>query len=224
MNQNDQGKTIEMIHFGRNKLHLLFQSVLSLYIALLVVSVHESAHALSWSVRLRNFYVSRYLPQLGRLMDDNYRVQVATFVLVWVLAALIFLSLLSGSRLRFLSSGMELFGGICALLALPIGCFYQGHTQLFLEVELVAAFVGLLLWTYGKTLTSTWLNVVLVALHFGLWTIFCSHQSFGGWILLWPGWHWAWGIYDLAWIAYPLLGVCSMMLWGICLRRTRQAA
>lgn len=213
-----------MTGFAKSKLHLLFQFVLSVYLALLVVSVHESVLALSWSIRLRNFYVFHYRPQLGRLMDDNYRVQVATFVLVWALMATIFLCLFSASRIRILNSGMKLLGGMCGLLALPLLCLYQGHTQLFLEVELVAAIVGLLLWIYGKALTVTWLTIVLLTLHFGVWTMFCSYRSFRGWILLWPGWHWAWGIYDLAWLGFPLLGVFSTVLWAMCLRRSRQAA
>jgi len=224
MSQSNQPKTLKITGFAKGKLHHLFQFVLSVHVALLVVSVHESAYPLSWSIRMRNFYVSHYHPQLGRPMDDNYRVQIATFVLVWALIATIFLCLFSASRLRFLNSGTKLFGGICALLALPIGCLFQGHIQVFLEVELVAAFVGLLLWTYEKALTATWLSIVLLMLHFGVWTVFCSYHSFRGLAVLWPGWHWAWGINDLAWFVYPFLGFCSSMLWATYLSRTRQAA
>ena len=199
-------------------IHML---LFSLYSALLVLSANAVAWGFSWAIKLRIFYVSHRYPHAVLPMDDNYGVALAAFLLVWVLAAAIFLSVLLLGRFHVDGVILREFAGFVAIVGLPLVLWYSKvGFMLVLEVEVVILAACAFLYVYRKWPVSTPLSLFLLILHFGLWAGESKNSLLPGWILFWPLWHWVWRAGLPWWLVHPLLGFCFSVIWGLHVRRS----
>jgi hypothetical protein len=193
-------------------LRLVYESLISVYLALLVISAEESRGS-SWASRIQTFYVSHRYPGAPRGSDDNYRFYVVIFLSVWISAAVIFVCMRLMARCSFTSGVLLNIFGIVAVAGFPFACLYHDHGALFfLEVELAIAGLCLVLYTHQKWPVSAPLNVFLLIGHYALWTFVCGEGLWAGVLLFWPGWHWIHQI-DPKFI-YSFLGLAASLSWG----------
>jgi hypothetical protein len=201
-------------------LRLVYESLISVYLALLVISAEESRGS-SWASRIQTFYVSYRYPGAPRGTDDNYRFYVVIFLSVWLSAAVIFLCMRLMARYSFTSRVLLNIFGIVAVAGFPLACLYHDHGALFfLEVELAIAGLCLVLYTYQKWPVSAPLNFFLLTGHYALWTLACGEGLWAGVLLFWPGWHWIYQI-DPKFI-YPFLGIAASLSWGAYVKQLRR--
>ncbi len=207
---------------GKDHSYWLYDSLFSIYFALLLVSAHESTKVFSWSIRLRNCYVAHFRPELARLMDDTYRVEVSTFVLIWISAAVVLTCMHFLRRFSPKDHFLRIFVGGVATGGFPLACLYSGGGRLlFLEVELVIATACVVLASLRIWPVSTPLNVLLLILHYSLWSSLGEGFRFvGGWYAFWPGWQWVRAISGVAWLIYPVFGFCLALMWAVSLRQS----
>jgi len=199
--------------------HLLWirDLLFSLYFAGLIISVDQAPAGFDVVGRVRRLYVSYAYPGSVRGVDDFAGVRFTSFILVWLLCALILvcLRLLGRSPARRL---LSIFVGTVAALGLPLAYLYtQTNRPLFLELELVIAAACILLYAHRNWPPPGLLTLALIVLHFGLWTGFWSEL---GLFVVWPGWDWLWLRYELARMIYPLLGLAVTLVWAAVVERS----
>lgn len=200
-------------------LRLAHESVFSIYFALLLVSLNEFAQGFSWASpgKLRQLYLSYRHPQAVRGIDDAAGERYAAFILVWFLACIIFFLLRLFARFRSTRAVVRAFAGIVVVAGFPALCVYSGALRLFfLQMEILAAAICVLLYLYRFRRTSVWLGLALSTIHFGTWTVFGSSNFLFGFVVLWPGWDWIWYTWSLSpFFAFSALGFCSAVLWSL---------
>jgi len=188
--------------------------LLSIYLGLVIVALHDTAGGESWSISLYKFYMRHRHPGLNRLMDDDYHLAAATFFLVWAFAGVFFLGL-SLCRPGARASLGRALGGVVGVAGFPLVCIVQGERATFAIGELILALAVIGLFAYGKWPLSTLASIILLILHYLFWVRFAhGYRAVGGWYIFWPGWNWYWSRNSLqfAWLTYPLLGFCTVML------------
>ena len=203
-------------------LRWLLELFLSIYFAVLAVTLHEGT-GFRWSAKLHIYYASHYRPDLRILTDDGYRLYVVAFLLVWALAAAIFLCLRISARFSFTRVALRTLAGLIAIAGYPVASLYYGTGRmLFLDVELILAGSLIVLWAYRKWLVSKPLSVFLLVLHFALWALFGKFPGVLCCLMLWPGWIWNWSANsgDKVRLIYPLLGFCTTLLWAAYFRQS----
>jgi hypothetical protein len=57
----------------------IYRLLLSIYSALVIVSVNAQQRGFSWPIKARRFYVLHYYPHAAGRLDDNYGVSVTAF-------------------------------------------------------------------------------------------------------------------------------------------------
>jgi hypothetical protein len=198
----------------RNWILWLFDLLLSVYLASLFISAHESAYVSSWSIRMLNYYS----PGSQHLADNHYRLGVTTFLLTWITAAVV---LLAVRIARLFYAGRDLLRiltGALVVVGFPLAIFYSGgEHQLFLEVELGIATLCIVLASFRQWPLSSGLNALLLFLHFALWSFFGGGYRFvGGWYLFWPTWYWGTRVvWQYAWLFYPTAGFVLGVVWVV---------
>jgi hypothetical protein len=216
-------QSITMIDNNPKKIYWLCWThdlVFSILLVLLLVSGHEGAGSLSWSVRLRNLFLSSP-PSSVAMTDNNFGIYVVAFMLIWTSTVLIFVlvRLLRGfHRIDFI---LLSFTGFVAMAGYPIVSLYSRTVQApFMTVELLLAIGCFTLWAWRKWPVSAPLTTLLLIVHFSLWASF-STFPFLCCLYLWPGWVWNWGgnIGAKMRLVYPLLSLCSALLWTIAARQ-----
>jgi len=200
---------------------LLHSALISVYSALLVVSVNWLRGG-SWPVRLRLAYISRHYPHAQRVMDDSHGVLVAAWILVWGIAILAFCCLSLLSRFRWAKRVLNPLSGLLAVVGIPVAAMWTSGGKLlpFAVVEGLASVAFVFLYLYKNWPTSTLLRVILLTIHFGLWSWLIQGSNWPGWILLGPWSNWVWHFGDYFSPVYPLLGFCLAITWG-CMSQTR---
>lgn len=194
-----------------------YDLMLSIYLALVAMSMNIRSARLSWPTRLNLAYMSHRYPNSPRGLDDPYREAIAAFLMVWIFALVMFLVF------RAISSsvpGRELFtrvGGFVAVTAFPLACLYSGGARfLFLELELACIVVGIALYSSGRWRIPLWMLFPLLLLHFTAWSLLAVYPPWPGLILIWPGWwKWFWSYQQYAIAVYPLLGFLCASYWAL---------
>jgi hypothetical protein len=192
----------------------------SILLGILVVSEHENRLGfLRWSVRLRNLYLSH--PSGEARMDNGYSLYVGAFFLIWTSVILIFVLVRLLRRSNRFDHLLLIVIGFVAVAGYPIVSLYLHSVRApFMIVELLLAIVCCGLWIERKWPVSGYLNGLLLIVHFSLWASFSSFPYLCC-LYLWPGWVWSWGSSAGAKmrIVYPLLSMCSAMLWVMSARQ-----
>jgi len=197
-----------------------FELLLSVYSALLLISADESRGS-SWSQKLLTFYVSHRYPHRSRVFDDNYfRLYMPIFLLIWISAAVLFCIFHLSSRFHAPGTIRNVLSGIIVIVGFPLACMHHAPAQLFLQVELAIAIACLGLFVYKRWPVSWPLNVLLLVLHYGLWTLFSGNPFWASTFLLWPGWRWIYRIGPSAQLISPVLGLSSALVWGTLVKRS----
>jgi hypothetical protein len=157
-------------------------------------------------------------------MDDSYGIYVAAFVLIWTSAILIFVLMRLLHRFYRIDHILFGFTGFVAIAGYPIVSFYSRSVQVpFMITELLLAIVCFTLWAMRKWPVSAHLNTPLLVVDFSLWASFSSFPYLCC-LYLWPGWVWNWGgsIGAKMRLVYPLLSLCSALLWTISSRQVEK--
>jgi hypothetical protein len=197
------------------RLYWLRDVLFSIYCALLVISLHESAKDMSWSVSLRNFYVSHRYPDLNRMMDDDYRVAVAAFLLIWALACVIYVFVSVVERFSFARFPLWALIGAVAFLGFPLVCFRFNRAPL-LASELAVVGVCVAFWAKGRWPVTNPVNVLLLVIHFVYWSTFGGgYLLVGGQYLMWPGLYRTLSVWMHSWLLFPVLGFTLCLLWAL---------
>jgi|GEM_PF-2503698 hypothetical protein len=203
----------------------LLQLLSSIYLAVLVVTGHESATA-SWSLRLRMFYASHFGAGARIMTDEGYQLYEITFFLCWGLTAVVFL-FVRGLE-RFPAGGgpaakrlANLSVGVLAVAGYPIASLYAGNARVpFMQVELAIAVLCVFLSSHRKWPISPTLSLFLLASHFLVWTWFSSFPYLCC-LYIWPGWIWNWPTETgpVMRLAFPVYGFCLSVFWARCLNQ-----
>ena len=132
------------------------------------------------------------------------------FELFLILAGAIFFCLKLIRRFSFTRFLLRIIAGAIALAGFPLVCVYrqgrQGLPSLFLDVEFALAAVCFLLWAYRRWPLSAALSVVLLILHYTLWSLFGRAPD-----VTQLG---SWNVWDHAWLVFPALGLAYTLVWA----------
>lgn len=211
------------ISVGAKQTRVLHELLFSLYFPFLVVSAHEREPGGHWAIKLVHWAVSQGFARKNVGIED-YRIYVVDFLLVWIPAVLIFLSLRLLARFSFTTVFLRIFPALVAIAGFPLIHLHQRDSLIpFSALELALAGVCLLLWAYHKWPVSTVPSILLLILHSVLWSILGGRVG-GAWILIWPSWYWRWGTGAFTaafpFVIYPFLGLSSALLWAAYFRQT----
>jgi|ERR1700722_11988671 len=205
---------------SRERLYSASQLLSSLYIATLIVSVNGQTKGFSWAIRLRSLYLSHYRHHIEKSLDDSHGVFLVAFLLVW---SLTLVALLSQRALATFPKGKKVllpFIGIVSISGYPIAVLYVANGGLlFLQLEAVVGVIFALLYLYRGWPTALSLSIILLTLHFALWSWGFQYSTWPGWILFWPGWSWVWRSGKWSSLVYPLIGFSSSMTWILSVKR-----
>jgi hypothetical protein len=131
-----------------------------------------------------------------------------------ILASVLFLSLRLIRRFAFSRILLRTIAGAVAVAGFPLVCQYRQNQRLFLlDIELILAAVSFLLWVYRKWPVPAPLNVVLLIVHYSLWSFLSGEARI-------VDWRWPSGILDYAWLAYSALGLAYTLVWAAYLRHS----
>lgn len=197
---------------------LLHEIVFAIYFPLLIVWTNAQTARIPWVVRLQLLIASYH--RLHSPLDPELRLAIG---LLWgLLAAIIFLCLRTLSRLSFTDFFLRTFAGMAAVAGFPLAYLYSYGYSAWVAPEVVAVVACAFLYLYRRwPLSAPW-SISLLVVHFGLWTLVAwdSASRGPGLYLLWPGsdyWIWTRMHPDLI---YPLLGLCSTLLWAAYVRHS----
>lgn len=201
------------INKSDGRVRLLHELLFSVYSAFLIVSAHEGGPQ-RWAIGLLSYGARHGFIAASHAMED-YRVDWVDFSLIWLSAILIFTLLRLFACQPFTELVLRGLAGIVAISGFPLACLYQQNARLFtLEAGLVISGSFLVVWLYCKRPVPRVLVIILAILYFALWTAYGGYRLVGGSFLLWPGWSWTRDAWKRTWLAYPLLGLCSTLLWA----------
>lgn len=212
---------VKTMREGAGYVQLLHELVFSLYLPFLVVSAHE-AGGRRWAVKLIYWGVSH--GYLGKSFGmEDYRVDLVDFLFLWTSVVLIFFILRLSSKLSITRLVLKYFAVIVAVAGFPVAALYQlqraDSRMLFFSAELILVGLCLVLWMRAKWPVSNRVSIVLLLVHYAFWSILESSPGYA-WYVLWPFWQWAWPIRKYMWLAYPLIGLCSTLLWSAYFKRS----
>jgi len=162
------------------------------------------------------------------------------FFFLWMAsAAVVFLIVWLLSRFSFVRIFLRVFAGIVAVVGFPIANGYASFRayldtlgslpQAFLYayaphrwlgVEVLASLVGIFLYVFVKWPKKAMWGLLLLFLHFALWSWLVLLGAGSGNILLWPGYSWTRLTRENPSLIYPLLGVLTSLVWGLYLRKS----
>jgi hypothetical protein len=193
------------------RMYWLTMVLFSIYLSLLIATTHE----VRWSTTLYVAWMSRYAPQMRHLADPNYRIlHLATLLLVWSLAFVVYLSALLLDRISRTRALVGVFVGVVGFAGYPALCLYFNSAPL-LTLELVVAAACVCAWAFKRWPVSTTVSLFLLCVHFAFWSVFGGGYFFeGGWYLLWPRYLPPSRVDEYAWLTYPFLGLGLILLWS----------
>ena len=213
--------TNESIRFHVNgPIRWFHELIFSIYFPFLVISAHEREVGGRWAIGIVRWGISHgYLHDYGLMLED-YRVDVADVLLIWFSILMFYLIVRLTSKLSISRILLRYVAGALAVAGYPLTLIYTlRHSMPFLYVELAIAAACFVLWSKHRWPVSTPLNITLVILHYAFWASLGGGRSFGaGLLLLWPSWYRSWKMtifpISYTWGIYPLMGLCSTLLWA----------
>lgn len=166
------------------------------------------------------------------------------FVFLWAGAAIVmFLCLRMLARFSITDLFLRTFGGIVAVAGFPIACGYVsflGYLRMlasfprallyayvphrWLAVEVLAGMACVFLyafWKWPAPAKAQW-GLLLLGLHFAIWTWFVMLGAGSGHILLWPGYDWTSLTREQPSLIYLLFGLLASLAWGLYVRQSRE--
>jgi hypothetical protein len=206
---------VDGVRSGRG-IRLIFEILISTYFALLAVAASVSSGSrYNWILDVRSWYLSIRSPHAARGIDDVAGLRFTAFVLVWLLAAAIFVLLRALQRVSLIPRTVPtLCGGLVATLGLPLAYVYShGGFMLTFYVELLFCLVAVILCSLGKWVLSPPASLLLLVLHFGFWTCIFLDSFSMGFLLIWPGWDHSISRTYFAPALYSVLGLCCAVAW-----------
>jgi len=196
-----------------------YELLFSIYLAALVVSVNRMVATYSLALRLRSLYVSYRFPHVSMGIDDYRGIRVTSFLLVWLLVILFFITFRLLADGTFAKIVLRVLTGVVAIAGLPVAHIYSGHpTMFFLKAELILSVGCIILYAYRKWPVSDLVSLLLLVLHFGVWTWVIWDSFSLGLDALWPAWD-SWYISKETRLAYALLGFASTFFWAAYIRQ-----
>lgn len=198
------------------RVRLLHEITFSVYFSLLIIWANAQSVKIPWVLKLAS--TPGYVPD--SFLDPKLLRVIA--VLWAVSAVVIFLCLRVLSRFSFATLFLRPFIGIVAVGGFPLGYLYSRWDIRWLGdlLLVVVAVTCALLYLYGKWPLSRRWSILLICLHFGLWSLRALGTSGPGLLVLWPGYKWIPVIRFHPDLIYPLLGFCSTLLWAAHVRQS----
>jgi len=161
------------------------------------------------------------------------------FLLLWLgSATLVFLCVRLLSRFSSIRSFFRVISGIVAVAGFPIACAYASFRAYldmlasipqallyayaphrWLGLEMLASLVGVFLYAFSKWLQKATFVLLILFLHFAIWSWLVILGAGSGNILLWPGYSWVPLTREHPSLIYPLLGLLASVVWGLYLRQ-----
>lgn len=197
------------------KWRLLCEFMTSVYCAVLLVAADRMGSQSSWVLRMRRVYLSFRFGTTSMGIDDNAGMRLTSFLLVWLVAVLIFSVFWLLHKLRFARIATSLLAGGVALLGLPLANLYSGQkVMFFLLFELMVCCTLVVLYSFGKWMLSPFPSFILLFLHYVLWT-FVIWQSFSlDFLVAWPEWdHYIYHGKNVQ-LVYAFFGFACAMAWA----------
>jgi hypothetical protein len=193
------------------RVYWLTMVLFSIYLPLLIVTTHQ----VRWSTTLYIAWMSRYAPEMRHRADPNNRIlQLVTFLLVWFLAFVVYLSASLLERIPRTRALVGVFVGMVGFVGYPALCWYFNFAPL-LALELVVGAACVCAWALKRWPVPATVSFLLLCIHFAFWSAFGGGDFLeGGWYLLWPGYLRTSRLYQYGWLTYPLLGLVLVLLWG----------
>jgi len=184
--------------------HQLF---LSAYSSCLFIWGEES-RPLAWG--LRDLVLYFWHPNAIALGRSDFLFFYLELFLIPAVALFIFLRLMG--RFSPTNTIMRVLEGVVAVAGYPLVCLSRLHSvwPLF-AVELTLATVCFALWASRKWLTSSAICILLLGLHFAMWSAVGAE---------FVDWKRASLIWDFAWAVWPVVGFAYSLLWASYFRRT----
>lgn len=221
---------------NNNHLRLLNDVIFALNLCLLALMANSVRSVLHDSVS--SSWVYRLSVTLGfghPLSYEDSGLRFA-FLLLWLgSATLVFLCVRLLSRTSSLGSWLFIVSGMVAVAGFPIASAYTSfrgylnmlgsipHALLYayaphrwLGLEVLASLVGLLLSAFSKRLQKATLALLMLFLHFALWSWLVILGAGSGNILLWPGYSFVPFTREHPSLIYPLLGFLASAVWWLC--------
>ena len=185
---------------------LMHEFLLSAYCSYLFAWAEES-RPFAWGSRGAILYF--WHPHAVSLGRNDFLFFYLELFLIPAAAIFIFLGLISLSS--FGKRVLRVLEGTVALAGFPLVCEIRLHSisPLF-GTELALATICLFLWAYRKWLVSTTLNIVLLCIHFAMWS--AAGVEFVNWNR--PS------FWDYAWLMLPVIGFSYSLVWARYYRQT----
>jgi hypothetical protein len=197
------------------------EMLFAIYFSVVAISAEETRGS-SWATTLRLIEFSHRFPGAAKPIDDPHRERFIMFLLVWLLAAMVFISLRLLAQFSFTEVFVNLFAGFVALAGLPLALLYcKFGNPLFLWTLVVVAGIYVFLYTSGKLSLPGPFSALILTLYFGFstWIAWISSNTFPlGFYLLLPSWDSILGTWEWTKAVYPLLGLSSAMVWALYVR------
>lgn len=226
-----------------SRLRLLNDVIFAVYLCLLAIMANSVRSVLHGSVL--SSWVWRFLATLRferPLSYEDSGLRFA-FVLLWLgSAAFVFLCVRLLSRTSFIRSLLLIVSGIVAVAGFPIASgftSFRGYLGMlssipkallyayapfrWLGVEMIASLVGVFLYAFSQWFRSLRFGLLLLVLHFALWSWLVILGAGSGNILLWPGYSWIPLTHEHPSLIYPLLGLLASAVWLLCVRHANQS-
>jgi hypothetical protein len=196
----------------------LFQFLTSLYLSVLFVSAEE-LRDLSWSTAARLLIFSHVNPNSPRPIDDPYTERLTAFVLVWLLALVLFFAIRLLTLFPFARRPLNLSLGFLAVDGLPAVLLYTGYLNR--KLAAIAIFLGaayVVLQVVAKTILSIRLSAMLLVVYFSS-LVSLEWYIWGKFPLAFyaglPQLDWVLGTYRIMGNIYPCLGLVVAVMWGM---------
>jgi len=223
---------------NNNNLRLLNDVMFALYLCLLTIMANSVRSVLhnggdSWVYRLA------VTLGVGVPLSYNDPGLRFAFLLLWLgSATLAFLCIRLLSRSASLRSFFLIISGVVAVAGFPVVSAYisfRGYVTMFgsipqalfyayspdrwLGIEVLASLFGVFLYAFSKRFKDSRFSLVMLVLHFAVWSWLVILGAGSGNILLWPGYSWIPLTREHPGLIYPLLGLLASIVWGLYLRR-----
>jgi phosphate starvation-inducible membrane PsiE len=194
------------------------ETVLSLYLSMLVLFLNAQLAAYAWPWRLRAT-VSGVAPH--SFMDRGLRI---TMVVLWLMfsgIAMLILRLVRrfsfGTRFRLILGGTAALGGF-SLAYLSANSRARPGSLLFIVLEATLVFLSVLyvllrLGSKRPAPFAIWSTAVIFVIFFGLSSAAALASERSGLQLLWPGYEWIPGIRHHPNLTYPLMALLCGLAW-----------
>lgn len=221
-----------------SRLRYVNEVLFAVYLCLLLIMANAVRSILHPSVN--SWVFSLFLVTSGPRNPSSYEDQGLrfAFLLLWVAsAALVFLCLRLLSQFSSVRAVFRILHGIVAVAGFPIAAAYtsfRGYYHMFglptaflyayvphrwLGLEVLASLAGVFLFVFAIWPKKTKWALLLLFLHFALWSWVVILGAGSGHILLWPGYSWMPLTRQYPSLLYPFLGLLASIVWALDVRQ-----